>query len=508
MQRKTGQLLIFVHGWSVTSTATYGQLPARLKREVQKRDGPPLDVRHIYLGEYVSFHDSIRIEDIARAFDGALAEVLAQYGKGRRCVCITHSTGGPVVREWMDRYIVQAGRLGQCPISHLVMLAPANFGSALAQLGKSRVGAIKAWFNGIEPGQHVLDWLELGSPAACALNLRWIRDYPVLRLTQGKHPVFPFVLTGDAIDRKLYDHLNPYTGEIGSDGVIRVAAANLNATHVVLRQPSTQRGEPLSRAHKRLRKLELELSRRAMPTAFKIVPGKSHSGDTMGIMASVPDDDEPDATVTAILACLKVRDAAGYTALRKTFEAENAAHQAVGNRLEIEHVPVLPNRQYIHDPCSMVIFRLFDSTSLRVSDVNILLTAGPANSPDQLPRGFMIDRQADRQQPGNLTFYLNHAVLAGSPPVPGPDGSIARVALEPRPPYGMQIHPRHDDRFVEYWQTMLDGSMHDLLPLIRPNETTIVDIYLTRVVHKNVFRFTTQLAPPVDFRNVEPDGVA
>eukprot|EP01031_Cornospumella_fuschlensis_P043536 gene43536-53229_t len=43
------------------------------------------------------------------------------------------------------------------------MLAPANFGSALAQLGKGRVGRLKAWFSGVEPGQGVLDWLELGS---------------------------------------------------------------------------------------------------------------------------------------------------------------------------------------------------------------------------------------------------------------------------------------------------------------------------------------------------------
>ncbi len=501
-------LLVFVHGWSVTSTATYGQLPARLKHEAQRRGGPALDVHHLYLGEYVSFHDEVRVEDIAHAFDGALAEVLARHGKGRRCVCITHSTGGPVVREWLDRCIVRKGKLGRCPISHLIMLAPANFGSALAQLGKGRIGAIKAWFDGVEPGRRVLDWLELGSPASCALNLRWVHDYPALKLTRGANPVFPFVLTGDAIDRKLYDHLNAYTGEMGSDGVMRVAATNLNATHVVLRQPAPRRGEALAGARKRLRVLELESTASAMPTAFKIVPGKSHSGSTMGIMASVRDDDEPDATVAAILACLEVHDARGYERLRRGFDAENAAHQAPGRRLEIERVPVLPDRKYILDPCSMVVFRLFDSTARRAPDVNVLLTAGPADSPDQLPRGFLVDRQANLRQPANLTFYLNHAVLAGCPPIPGPDGRIERAALVPRPPYGLRIDPRHRDRFVEYWQAALAGSMQDLLPLIRPNETTLVDVHLSRVVHENVFRFTTRLAPPVDFKNVKPGGIA
>ncbi|MGB2790309.1 MAG: phospholipase, partial [Dokdonella sp.] len=162
-------LVIFVHGWSVTSTDTYGELPARLAAESTKGGGPKLDVQHLYLGKYISFRDEVRLPDLSRAFEAALQPVLAQAGAQRRFVCITHSTGGPVVRDWFDRHYVQTKLTGQCPMSHLIMLAPANFGSALAQLGKSRLGAIKAWFDGVEPGQGVLDWLELGSPEACEL---------------------------------------------------------------------------------------------------------------------------------------------------------------------------------------------------------------------------------------------------------------------------------------------------------------------------------------------------
>ena len=160
-------LVIFVHGWSVTNTDTYGELPARLIAESARSGGPALDVQHIYLGQYVSFRDEVRVADISRAFDAALGAVLRDAGANRRFVCITHSTGGPVVRDWFDRIYVQGKRIGECPMSHLIMLAPANFGSALAQLGKTRLAAIKAWFDGVEPGQGVLDWLELGSPEAC-----------------------------------------------------------------------------------------------------------------------------------------------------------------------------------------------------------------------------------------------------------------------------------------------------------------------------------------------------
>ena len=368
-------LLVFVHGWSVTSTGTYGGLPARLKAEAAREGGPGLDVAHVHLGQYVSFRNEVRIDDIARAFEAALAPVLAEAGRGRRFACITHSTGGPVVREWLDRHYVRTGRLDACPMSHLVMLAPANFGSALAQLGKSRLGAMKAWFGGVEPGQGVLDWLELGSPESIALNLRWIHDYPALDLPAGPKPVFPFVLSGDAIDRKLYDHVNAYTGETGGDGVVRLAAANLNASHLVLRQPALVPGESLPLARKRLRGLVLESVKRGPATAFKIVPGVSHSGERMGIMASVGADARPHPTVDAILRCLGVRDARGYASLSRAFEEENASHQAPARRVEVEKVPVLPDRVYLHDRSSLVIFRVRDSEGHALADFDLLLQA-------------------------------------------------------------------------------------------------------------------------------------
>lgn len=499
-------LVIFVHGWSVTSTDTYGELPARLAAESARSGGPKLDIQHVYLGQYVSFRDEVRLPDLARAFEAALAAVLGDAGARRRFACVTHSTGGPVVREWFDRNYVKAKRTADCPMSHLVMLAPANFGSALAQLGKSRLASIKSWFDGVEPGQGILDWLELGSPEACELNLRWIDEYPKLKLTEGTRPVFQFVLSGDTIDRKLYDFINPYTGELGSDGVVRLAAANLNATHIVLEQPGAVANEALPSARKRLRTLARVSSKRAPATAFKIVAGVSHSGESKGIMRSVRNDGVAHATVDAILRCLAVGDAEAYKRLGGAFASENAARQDPGNRLEIEKVPVLPDRQYIHDPRSMVIFRLIDASQVGTPDVKVLLTAGPNNDPNQLPENFLADRQFNRRS-GNLTFFLNHAALAGCPPIPGlKPGSIARAELIPRPPYGLRIQPRDGDHFVEYWAAEMHAAVQDLLPLIPPNETTIIDIRMTRVVREGTFQLTRQLGAR-SFREVKPGGV-
>jgi hypothetical protein len=496
-------LLVLLHGWSVTSTDTYGGLPARLKSEANRRGGPGIDIAHVHLGQYVSFRDEVRIEDLARAFDVAIRRALAEAGGQRRFACITHSTGGPVAREWLDRFHVQPGTLDACPMSHLVMLAPANFGSALAQLGKGRLGAIKAWFNGVEPGQGTLDWLEVASPESVALNLRWINDYP--GLTRGANPLFNFVLCGDAIDRKLYDHVNAYTGETGGDGVVRLAGANLNARHVVLAQDGLVPGETLPAARRRLRPLRLVSDRRSQATAFKILPGLSHSGREMGIMASVVDNTQPHPTVDAVLRCLGVADEAGYGRLREQFAAENAQHQALSRRVEIEKIPVLPDRVYLHDPHAMVIFRLLDSSGARVPDMNLLLTAGPQADPNQLPQGFLTDRQGNRRAPGHLCFFLNHAVLAGCAEVRDADGKLRRPALLPRPPYGLRLQPRQENQWVQHWAADLDTARTTLLDLVDPNQTTVIDLRLTRVVREGVLRFTRQIAPR-SFRDDEPGG--
>ena len=203
-------LVIFVHGWSVTSTATYGYFPERLVAEA-KKSGRPLQVRHVFLARYVSFRDEVTVDDIVRGFEHAIRSELGDAIKdGRRVACITHSTGGPVVRTWWQRFYQDPSSPPVCPISHLIMLAPANFGSALAQLGKERLGRIKAWFDGVEPGQGVLNWLELGSPECWELNRAWVKAKKDFAATNG---VFPFVLAGERIDHKLYHHVNSYTGE-------------------------------------------------------------------------------------------------------------------------------------------------------------------------------------------------------------------------------------------------------------------------------------------------------
>jgi hypothetical protein len=483
------QLVVFVHGWSVSNLDTYGGLPARLAAQA-KTAGLDITVEEIFLGKYVSFRDEVRVPDIAYAFQQAferdLAKLVERHG---RFAAITHSTGGPVMRDWADRYHGAKG--ATCPMSHLVMLAPANFGSALAHLGKSRLSRVKTWFQGVEPGTGVLDWLELGSRDGLALNTRWIRGEAT---PQGPDGVFQFVITGQTIDRKLYDNLNTYTGELGSDGVVRVPAANLNATYVCLQQV-----EPLPGASPKAR-LALKLAeapRHAPRTAFLIVPGKSHSGSERGIMRSVKADpdargaDKDRATLDAILACFKVRGANDYTVVCDDFDAKSAATQQA-ERIEYED-RLLLDRHFIHDRRSMLVFRIRDTSGAAISDFDLLFTAGAKSSPNELPEGFATDRQRNQHDPGTLTYFFDYDLMNGAEAVVY-KGEQLRAERAGAESFGLRVDPRPTEGLVHYLPAEIAASAEALHDLLRPNETTIIDIVLQRNIREGVFR----LVPGVD----------
>ncbi|HZF10713.1 MAG TPA: phospholipase [Thermoanaerobaculia bacterium] len=499
------QTVVFVHGWSVRNTNTYGQLPERLRSEAAKL-GSPIDVKHVWLGKYVSFRDEVQVADLSRGFAAAVQKELAD---GERFACITHSTGGPVVRDWWQRFYLD--RKTACPMSHLVMLAPANFGSALAQLGKSRLSRIKTFFEGVEPGTGVLDWLELGSPESWELNRKWIEAPKNVVETSG---VFPFVLTGQTIDRKLYDHVNPYTGEAGSDGVVRVAAANLNATSVRLEQELVrlEKGKPVAP------RLEVKRTRTAPPTAFKIVPGRAHSGSAIGIIRSVKDDGAAHPTVEAVLRCLRVASFAEYEVLRAAFDSENAATQEV-ERVEIAKRVVLPDTVYFTDRYSQVIFRLQDDQGGLIGEFDLKLSATPQSqperkpSPDLLPKGFFGDRQLNHRHTGTLTYFLNSDAMLGFPPVER-DGK-KRDAFDGAAKLGFLIDPHLASGLAHYLHAELEAAAKMLESVVKPNQTTLVDIVLRRVIREGVFRLVRldqrsdtdfSKEPPGD--PIPPDGTS
>ncbi len=489
------RMVVFVHGWSVQNTDTYGALPRRLAHEAEVRGDLRLDVHHILLGKYISFHNEVRLEDVSRAFQRAIEQELqTEINAGKRFVCITHSTGGPVVRDWWNRFFREPVQAGLCPMSHLIMLAPANFGSALAQVGKGPGARLKTWFDGVQPGTGILDWLELGSSESCELNHKWINMPDAI---DDDPPVFQFVLTGQSIDRHLYDHLNSYTDESGSDGVVRTAAANLNATYVLLEQKSPKVDVDNTQLLARTA-LEMKSSKRAPRTAFALIQGRSHSGDDMGIIRSVRDDSRRHPTVDAVLSCLLVSNRDEYLSLCDEFATQNRTVRET-ERVEIITRSFIPNAVYFHDTHAMIIFRVCDDRGYAIGDFDLTLHGKikRRSGPDFLPKGFFVDRQKNSRESGVLTYYFSYDAMTGLPAISNPRNrkKLLREELPGADGLGLEIVARPDTGFVHYVPAFLKVSRDVLQEFMRADETTLVDIVLRRVVHEGVFRLTDKLDP-------------
>lgn len=456
--------LIFIHGWSVTNTNTYGKMPRALSKAARAYN-LELDIQHIYLGRYISFHDEVTVDDISRAMDRALRDL--PENSGTKIVpfsCITHSTGGPVVRHWINKFY-GASNLDKLPLKHLVMLAPANHGSSLAKLGKSRVSRIKSWFQGVEPGQKVLDWLCLGSDGQWSLNKEYL-DYDYIN--KG---LYPFVLTGQGIDRHFYDFLNSYLIEKGSDGVVRVSGANMNYRYfsIVQNKDKVIREKPLLTYM-----LEPEGTVRSpKPVAIGVYNDYSHSGTKMGIMRSVKENDTDAPIITDILKCFQVNNAAEYQTRAKELSQLTGQQQAKGDRY------------------CMLIFNVRDDQGEQISqdDYDVFLLAGNNYSPKQLPKGFFKDKQMNDKS-GRLVYYL--------------DANKMSEIMNGK--FGLRIVARPSRGFSYYCAAEFHSNGIAIGSIIAPNETTYVDIKLHRFIDNNVFRFDPAIKDSVNFKKIKPSG--
>jgi hypothetical protein len=303
--------------------------------------------------------------------------------------------------------------------------------------------------------------------------------------------IFPFVITGQTIDRKLYDNLNTYTGESGSDGVVRVAAANLRASYIRLEQPvPILHGSELS-AHE----LVISEHKLAPPTPLRVVRQKSHSGEEKGIMRSVNarvTQDGSSETIAAIMACIQVKTIAQYRALDKQFAAETVAVQS-DELVEVESRLLLKPRVFIHDRYSMVIFRVIDTGGYPVKDFDLLIT-GEDSDPNRLPSGFFVDRQRNRLSPETITYYFNYAMMSGAQEIRDDAGKVIRPAVSGIKNLGLEIRPRPEEGFVRYLPCRIEANPELMAKAIVPNQTTMVEIVLQRIVDAKVFR----LDGPID----------
>ncbi len=155
--------LLIIHGWS-DHGISFHPLINLLQQQLQQ------DIHSFNIADYLSMDDEITFDDIVTAMERAWHNKNLPTQPYSIDV-IVHSTGGLIIRDWLSRYFTPE----TSPIKHLVMLAPANFGSPLAHKGQAFIGRIIKGFSGekmFQVGAKILQGLELASPYSWELALQ------------------------------------------------------------------------------------------------------------------------------------------------------------------------------------------------------------------------------------------------------------------------------------------------------------------------------------------------
>lgn len=341
--------VVILHGWSDTSRS--------FRPLANFLEGHGYRTVPLWLGDYISLDDDVRVEDVAKRME----DVVQEHLQGRRLRApfdlIVHSTGGLVARRWLANSY-PAGR--GCPVKRLIMLAPANFGSRLASLGRSMLGRIvKGWNNWFQTGDEMLRGLELASPLQWDLALADLfvpEGLDAAPSPYGPGRVWPFVITGT----------HPYPGgarqiinEDGSDGTVRVVAANLNAQGVTIdfaHDPDNPRIERWQHRHGE-----------TFSFPFAVLPNRTHSSIVTPDDTDIDTEPRPEFDLARLLlAALRCETPGEYRALGEAWHAVSEATAALAEDEEARRAlfQVSPRR----DPPSENYFHQYFQIVARVLD--------------------------------------------------------------------------------------------------------------------------------------------
>ena len=244
-----------IHGWSDSSKSFHDL------RDFLLANG--YEATQIWLSDYISLDDDVRVEDVAKRMHSVIQAALDAGKLTAPFDMVVHSTGALVAREWISRHFPDGAG---APVKRLIMLAPANFGSRLASLGKSMIGRIaKGWNNWLQTGAEMLSALELASPYQWDLARRDLLDAQANGTgPYGRGKIWPFTIIGT---RPYPTGLRQIVNENGADGTVRAAAANLNAVGMTVDFSANPEDPQVTAWHQRS----------DVQFPFAILPDRDHS---------------------------------------------------------------------------------------------------------------------------------------------------------------------------------------------------------------------------------------
>lgn len=119
----------------------------------------------------------------------------------------------------------------------------------------------------------------------------------------------------------------------------------------------------------------------------------------------------------------------------------------------------------------------------------MFLLAGKKYRPQDLPKGFMQDRQINAHT-GNLVFYFDADRM-----------DAIKDGL-----FGIRVVARPRGGFAGYAAAEFRSDGISIQEVLSANRTTYVDIRLRRRVDKNLFRFDPATAKRRSFKSIRPSG--
>src|SRR5436190_2190866 len=79
--------------------------------------------------------------------------------------------------------------------------------------------------------------------------------------------------------------------------------------------------------------------------------------------------------------------------------------------------------------------------------------------------------------------------MNGAGDVKDPDGEVIRKAVAGADKLGLIIKARPDKGFVKFMPATIRASKELFEKVLQPNSTTLIDVYVKRLVSEEVFRF-------------------
>lgn len=463
--------LLILHGYSDGATSFTGL------RDYFTRMGAYAP-QNVFLLNYASMDDDADFCDFADKLDEDFAKLLQRLGlpPGERFDLACHSTGSLVARAWLRLHYQREREAGVAqptsPVEHLLLFAPANFGSDLAEMGQSFLGKFRTTFfnthqvegNTWETGKRVLQGLEPASPFQWTLSADDLHGDGYFNPELGPDRVcYPFVFAagtgyGGIEARIIRDRKKP-----GTDGTVRICGTSLNTRKCVI-----DFCDPVV-------KPTWVAERKFDQIPFAIFGQFNHGSLIEGDTAFADAETGPGPWA---LEALSVTTFKAYADLAAEMAAFTAKH-------------------YAKDPFQQFFFRVRDDVGLPVKDYYLDFYVQAENGETDKTLTLEFDKRFESEfyrhsaDPSCRALLLNLSELGLF--LKKLKQAKARLVFDV-----VAVSPNREIRYLPGYATLADGkAAGDAPTFLYPNTTTLVEIVMNRVASDKVLHLLDHTLTPV-----------